>query len=122
MTRASKPTSIGPANDLREYTDGMQYGRDLLFDLVRFLYILEQQNQSDTNEIRTQAREDVLNYLNPHRTSEGVDEDEDEHEEEEEEEEDEQEEQSDDQQQVIAPPFNPVRRFCYTESLSHFFH
>lgn len=51
-------------------------------NLVRFLYILDQQNQSDSDEIQTQAREVVLNYINQSRPP--VDEDEEEEEPEEE--------------------------------------
>lgn len=98
-----------------------------MFNLVRFLYILEQQNQSDTNEVRAQARENVLEYINQFRSPEDVDEqnEDDEEEEEEEEEgdqEEQQEEQNDNQQPVITNPIpvNPVRRFYCRKSLSFF--
>lgn len=73
--------------------------------LVRFLYILDQQNQSDTNENRTQAREDLLNYINQFQPPEDVDE--------EQEEEEEQEENQDDgdnnqQQPSVFAPINQV--------------
>ncbi|CAF4402957.1 unnamed protein product, partial [Adineta steineri] len=48
----SNPISFGPANDL-----------------IRFFYILEQQYQSDSDEIRTKSREDLLEYLDQFRTT-----------------------------------------------------
>ncbi|CAF0894137.1 unnamed protein product [Adineta steineri] len=48
----SNPISFGPANDL-----------------IRFFYILEQQYQSDSDEIRTKTKEDLLEYLDQFRTT-----------------------------------------------------
>jgi len=38
------------------------------YNLVRFYYILEQQHQSDSNEIRTKTRENLLEYFDQFRS------------------------------------------------------
>jgi hypothetical protein len=71
------------------------------YNLVRFLYILEQQYQSDSNEIQTKAREDVLEYFDQFRPSDDVVE------------EDNNNDQESDESQQPTPiiPLNPVRIF-----------
>jgi len=70
------------------------------YNLVRFHYILEQQYQSDNNEIRTKTRENVLEYFNQFRSSDDVLE------------EDNNDQSSDESEEStpITPP-NPVRIF-----------
>ncbi len=74
-----------------------------IYNLVRFLYILEQQYQSDSPEVRTKTREDVEEYIGQFRQSDDIDEDDN----------DDQETDQLDQSSQPAPigPLNPVTIF-----------
>jgi hypothetical protein len=74
-------------------------------NLVRFFYILEQQYQNDSNEVLTEARENLLKYIDQFRQSDDVVEEVDD---------DQQSEQSDEPQQPEPIVFhNPVRIFLF---------
>jgi len=73
-------------------------------NLVRFFYLLEKQNENDSDEIRAKAREDVMNFFESQRVS-------DEPVEEEETTAAEATDQPVDIAQQPVPPSNPVRLF-----------
>ncbi len=85
-----------------------------MYNLVRYLYIVEQQYQSDNDETRTKTIEIFNDYLAQFRQSDEVIE-------EEEEEEEENNQQSNEPQSTPITTFNPVRIFYFmTRSLLPF--